>query len=143
MRSIRQTVRAHLETSVPAFASMASAGKVAWENRAFGPPSDGSLGAREALVPDVERWASTGLIEASGIAQYEIVAVAGNGTEAAEDLAQSIAEALEHGTSLLIQGSASDYLRIDRVSRDPGRPWDDQWYAVPVVAAWRTYAQKT
>lgn len=141
LKAIRLTLRAHLKSEVAEFAALVSEEKLSWENRTFTPP-EGATWAHESVYSADETWKTTGLIFGVGFTQYDVIVPRGRGTEEGEDLAKKLAEALEHGTSLLIQGS-SQYMRIENVKRLPGRQWDESWYAFGVLGRWWTDALKT
>lgn len=135
--ALRYGFRAHLNSAVPDFASLVSAGRLATQNRGFDPPGTGELWAIESLFPTAEIKVSTGLIESLGRIQYEIVMPSGQGIESAEALAKELAEALEAGTHVAYGSGSHAY--VDRAERLLDRPVGAKWNALPVSVVWRAY----
>jgi len=111
------------------------------ENRDYKPSSVTDLWIRETMLPAIEQKAATGMVQAYGIVQYDVIGAWGKGTEAVEDLAVSIVNTFEPGTHIVSQGIQ---IAIDRSEPLPGGPWEEGvWWFVPVSIRWRTYASTT
>lgn len=125
--AVRQAIRTRLLTVV------GLPSDIAWENRAFDPPNDGSAWLREFYYPDPERQVANDVIEGTGFMTYDVVYPANAGTEAAEGLADDIKAVFEP------PGSLAANLSIISSVRDPGFT-QLPWYYVPVRIAWRAHS---
>lgn len=124
-RDVRSALRAQLLTVVGLPAARS------WENRQFTRPA-GEDWVRETYLPGAERQVSYGMVEAVGVAQYDLFTPADAGTEAAEDLADAIKEAFKPSSTL------GGLVRIDRAERLSGRQ-DASWYFIPIRISWRVH----
>lgn len=112
--------------------NMPLAKNIAWENHSY-KPVDGIPWIRETLLPGEERQAATDTIRSVGIMQYDLFWPANKGTEAAEDLVDTIKDAFKPITTI---GVNSLVFRAERLSGTP----DEKWYRIPIRLTWRAHA---
>lgn len=96
---------------------------------------DGGVFIQEIFLPAAEATIANRMTEASGSVQYDVVVRKHTGVEAAEALAQSIADAFTP-RRLSSRGLG---VHIDRVERFGARQVEDKWMRFPVSVAWRTF----
>lgn len=135
--ALRLALRARLKTAT----GYPGDSKVAWENREFDPPDDGSVWLKESLVSGSDQVVSSGDKQRLGLYYIHVYGPTGGGTKAIEDLAKAIVHVFPAGTSL---GSVHLYrtepqaARIEAVTQAA----DSVWYAIPVVIYWRGYSSR-
>jgi hypothetical protein len=111
---------------------------VAWENRHFTPPTDGTLYLRQTnLSGDTSQadLGASGQDYSIGIYQIDVIAPFGKGKAALYTLADTVADSFKRGTTATYNGVT---VRVRNVMRDP-MVIDQQQAMIPVVVYYEAY----
>lgn len=133
LRKIRQTIR---ECFLDGLSEAIDPARVAWENRAFTPPTN-DYWVQESVQIILENPAAMELWQILGKTNFAVFYPVGKGTEKIEELTQKISEAFEKYYSLNTQGIA---VGIERIERSVNTQFDDHWWMGVVSIFWRAYA---
>lgn len=109
----------------------------AWVNIEFDPPSPNEAWIQERYNPVSEIYASSGLLEGRGFAEYTIRWPIGDGPGDAYDLSKAIRDHFDVPGSCSYDGVV---VAIDRVEQGREGVDEEIWFSIPVIITWRCYA---
>lgn len=131
-RPIRQAFRARL-LSIDGLPSI-----IAWQNRAFTPPTDGAIWMRETLLVAFDSRVAVGLVQSGGEYRVDLFGPDNAGTEQLEDLSRKLTTSFVPG--LVLYQDGRDSLEVLSTSRTPRRR-DGIWGHLPVSIVWTAMAE--
>ncbi|MEQ8767210.1 MAG: phage tail terminator-like protein [Planctomycetota bacterium] len=111
---------------------------IAWQNRPFEPPTDGSIWMRETLLVAYDLRAAVGLVQSGGQYRVDLFGPDDSGTEQLEDLSRKLTTSFVPGWVLYQDGR--DSLEVLSTSRTPRRR-DGIWGHLPVSITWTAMAE--